>query len=141
MRGHTLIADDRVDIVQTEIGAVFGLAPEMTERLMEIRGLGLIDVVDLFGVRAYRKKKKIMLIVELIKWDQNQFYNRIGLENETQRLFDTDIPKVTIPVQPGRNIASLIEVAAMNWRLKSFGRDVASEFVEKLNKKVKGEEE
>lgn len=141
MRGHTLIADDRVDIVQADIGEVFGLAPEMTKRLMEVRGLGLIDVVDLFGVRAYRKKKKIMLIVELVKWDQTQFYNRLGLEEETQRLFDTDIPKITIPVQPGRNIASLIEVAAMNWRLKSFGRNVAEEFIEKLNKKVKGEEE
>ncbi|MFA6628066.1 MAG: HPr(Ser) kinase/phosphatase [Bacilli bacterium] len=139
MRGHTLVSDDRVEVVQTEVGSVFGLSPEMTERLMEVRGLGLIDVVDLFGVRAYRKKKKIMLIVELVKWDQSHNYNRLGLEEETEKIFDTDIPKVTIPVQPGRNIASLIEVAAMNWRLKSFGRDVAKEFVEKLNKMVKGE--
>ncbi|MDD4212632.1 MAG: HPr(Ser) kinase/phosphatase [Bacilli bacterium] len=139
MRGHTLVSDDRVEVAQTEIGSVFGSAPEMTERLMEVRGLGLIDVVDLFGVRAYRKKKKIMMIVELVKWDQSHNYNRLGLEEETEKIFDTDIPKVTIPVQPGRNIASLIEVAAMNWRLKSFGRDVAKEFVEKLNKAVKGE--
>jgi HPr kinase/phosphorylase len=139
MRGHTLVSDDRVEVVQTEVGSVFGSAPELTEQLMEVRGLGLIDVVDLFGVRAYRKKKKIMLIVELVKWDQSHNYNRLGLEEETETIFDTQIPKVTIPVQPGRNIASLIEVAAMNWRLKSFGRDAAKEFIDKLNKTVKGE--
>lgn len=138
-RGHTLVSDDRVEIFQKEVGAVFGSTPKMTERLMEVRGLGLIDVVDLFGVKAFRKKKKVMLIVELVKWDQSNSYNRLGLDEETELLFDTLIPKVTIPVQPGRNIATLIEVAAMNWRLKSFGRNVAKEFVEKLNKIVKGD--
>lgn len=138
-RGHTLVSDDRVDIFQKEVGAVFGQTPKMTERLMEVRGLGLIDVVDLFGVNAFRKKKKVMLIVELVKWDQAHSYNRLGLEEETEKLFDTVIPKVVIPVQPGRNIANLVEVAAMNWRLKSFGRNVAKEFVEKLNRAVKGE--
>ena len=138
-RGHTLVSDDRVEIFQREVGAVFGQTPKMTERLMEVRGLGLIDVVELFGVKAFRKKKKVMLIVELVKWDQTHSYNRLGLEEETEKLFDTTIPKVTIPVQPGRNIATLIEVAAMNWRLKSFGRNVAKEFVEKLNKAVKGD--
>lgn len=138
-RGHTLVSDDRVEVFQKEIGVVYGQTPKMTERLMEVRGLGLIDVVDLFGVKAFRKKKRIMLIVELIKWDQANNYNRLGLEEETEKLFDTLIPKVTIPVQPGRNTATLIEVAAMNWRLKSFGRNVAKEFVDKLNKIVKGE--
>jgi len=138
-RGHTLVSDDRVEVFQREVGDVFGMAPKMTERLMEVRGLGLIDVVDLFGVKAFRKKKKIMLIVELVQWDQSYSYNRLGLEEETEKMFDTCIPKVTVPVQPGRNIATLIEVAAMNWRLKSFGRNVAKEFVEKLNKAVKGE--
>jgi HPr kinase/phosphorylase len=138
-RGHTLVSDDRVEVFQKEVGAVFGSTPKMTERLMEVRGLGLIDVVDLFGVKAFRKKKKVMLIVELVKWDQSNSYNRLGLDEETELIFDTVIPKVTIPVQPGRNIATLIEVAAMNWRLKSFGRNVAKEFVEKLNKIVKGE--
>ena len=138
-RGHTLVSDDRVEVFQKEVGVVFGQTPKMTERLMEVRGLGLIDVVDLFGVKAFRKKKRIMLIVELVKWDQSNNYNRLGLEEETEKIFDTVIPKVTIPVQPGRNTATLIEVAAMNWRLKSFGRNVAKEFVDKLNKIVKGE--
>lgn len=139
-RGHTLVSDDRVECFQKEVGVVFGQTPKMTERLMEVRGLGLIDVVDLFGVKAFRRKKRIMLIVELVKWDQANNYNRLGLEEEYEKIFDTVIPKVTIPVQPGRNIATLIEVAAMNWRLKSFGRNVALEFVEKLNKIVKGEQ-
>lgn len=138
-RGHTLVSDDRVDVYQLEIGTVFGQTPKMTERLMEVRGIGLIDVVDLFGVNAFRKKKKVMLIVELVKWEQSEMYNRLGLEEETEKIFDTLIPKVTIPVQPGRNIATLIEVAAMNWRLKSFGRNVAQEFVDKLNRAVRGE--
>ncbi len=137
-RGHTLVSDDRVEVYQLEVGTVFGKTPKMTERLMEVRGLGLIDVVDLFGVNAFRKKKKVMLIVELVKWDQNNTYNRLGIDEETEKVFDTFIPKVTIPVQPGRNIATLIEVAAMNWRLKSFGRNVAKEFVDKLNRVVKG---
>lgn len=137
-RGHTLVSDDRVEVYQLEVGTVFGKTPKMTERLMEVRGLGLIDVVDLFGVTAFRKKKKVMLIVELVKWDQNNTYNRLGIDEETEKVFDTLIPKVTIPVQPGRNIATLIEVAAMNWRLKSFGRNVAKEFVDKLNRIVKG---
>ncbi|MFA5543172.1 MAG: HPr(Ser) kinase/phosphatase [Bacilli bacterium] len=137
-RGHTLVSDDRVEVYQLEVGTVFGKTPKMTERLMEVRGLGLIDVVDLFGVTAFRKKKKVMLIVELVKWDQSNPYNRLGIDEETEKVFDTLIPKVTIPVQPGRNIATLIEVAAMNWRLKSFGRNVAKEFVDKLNRVVKG---
>lgn len=138
-RGHTLVSDDRVEVFQKEVGMVLGQTPKMTERLMEVRGLGLIDVVDLFGVKAFRKKKRIMLIVELVKWDQANNYNRLGLEEETENIFESQIPKVTIPVQPGRNTATLIEVAAMNWRLKSFGRNVAKEFVDKLNKVVKGD--
>lgn len=139
-RGHTLVSDDRVDVIQTQVGEIFGSAPELTERLMEVRGLGLIDVVELFGVGAYRKKKKIMLIVDLVKWDPTHNYNRLGMEQESETIFDTPIPKVTIPVQPGRNLATLIEVAAMNWRLKSFGRDVVQDFVDKLNSIVKGEQ-
>lgn len=138
-RGHTLVSDDRVDVFQPEVGLVIGEAPQLTERLMEVRGLGLFDVVDLFGVKAFRQKKKIMLIVELVKWDMTHSYNRLGLDDVTQMIFDTPIPKITIPVQAGRNLALLIEVAAMNWRMKSYGRDAAAEFVEKLNKMVKGE--
>lgn len=131
-RGHVLIADDRVEVSQQE-GIIYGEAPVLTEKLMEIRGLGIIDVVDLFGAKAFRKKKRIMLVVNLIKWDKTAHYDRLGLEEELEYIFDTPIPKVTIPVQPGRNLSTLIEVAAMNWRLKSIGRNAAVEFVQKLD--------
>lgn len=134
-RGHVLVADDRVEVIQQE-GNIYGSSPVLTEKLMEIRGLGIIDVVDLFGAKAFRKKKRIMLVVNLIKWDKSEHYDRIGLEEEMELIFDTRIPKVTIPVQPGRNLATLIEVAAMNWRLKSFGRNAAVEFVNKLDRIV-----
>ena len=78
-----------------------------------------------------------MLVVDLIKWDKTEHYDRLGLDEEFEYIFNTPIPKVTIPVQPGRNLATLVEVAAMNWRLKSFGRNSAKEFVDKLNKIVK----
>ncbi|HEY8445417.1 MAG TPA: HPr(Ser) kinase/phosphatase [Bacilli bacterium] len=140
-RGHTLVSDDRVIVSQKEVGTVIASAPKLTERLMEVRGLGIIDVVDLFGVRAYRKKKRVMLIVRLVDWDKSNSYSRLGVEEETEKIFDTELPRVTIPVQPGRNIATLIEVAAMNWRLKSFGRNVAKEFVDKLDRIVKGDKQ
>jgi HPr kinase/phosphorylase len=136
-RGHVLVADDRVEVSQQDGGYVYGEAPVLTERLMEIRGLGIIDVVDLFGAKAFRRKKRIMLVVNLVKWDKTDQYDRIGLQEEYEYIFDMPISKVTVPVQPGRNLATLVEIAAMNWRLKSFGRNAASEFVDKLNKIVK----
>ena len=135
-RGHTLISDDSVEIVRKEDGEILAVSPKLTERLMEIRGLGLIDVVDLFGVKAFRNKKRVMLVVELVKYEEGMKIDRLGLEQEYDKLFDIEIPKVSIYVMPGRNLATLIEVAAMNWKLKSFGRDVAKEFVEKLDSLV-----
>lgn len=138
-RGHTLISDDRVIVSQKEVGIIIASSPSLTKRLMEVRGLGIVDVVDLFGVKAFRRKNKIQLVVELIEWNQEHSYSRLGIEEEKHKIFDTIIPKVTIPVQPGRNISTLIEVATMNWSLKSFGRNVALEFAEKLEKIVKGD--
>lgn len=140
-RGHALISDDSVELVRKEDNEVLACAPELTERLMEIRGLGIIDVVDLFGVKAFRKKKKVMLIVELKKYDENMPIDRLGILEHTEKLFDIELPKVEIYVMPGRNLATLIEVAAMNWKLKSFGRNAAKDFVSKLDSLVKKEEE
>ncbi len=138
-RGHALVSDDLVDLVRKDEFEVIASSPKMTEKLMEIRGLGIVDVVDLFGVKAFRNKKRVMLIVDLVKWDEHVNLDRLGLEQEMDSYFDVQIPKVTIHVQPGRNLATLIEVAAMNWRVKSFGRNAALEFVNKLNSIVKGE--
>ncbi len=136
-RGHALVSDDLVDLVRKDEFEVIASSPKLTEKLMEIRGLGIVDVVDLFGVKAFRNKKRVMLIVDLVKWDEHVTLDRLGLEQEMDTYFDVKIPKVTIHVQPGRNLATLIEVAAMNWRLKSFGRNASLEFVNKLNNIVR----
>lgn len=136
-RGHTLIADDRVDVIQKEIGVLFGKAPKLIQRLMEVRGIGIVDVVHLFGVGAFRPKKRINLIVNLVKWDESFNYNRLNLEEETEQIFDTFIPKVTIPVQPGRNLATLIEIATMNYRAKHLGYNAGVEFANKIDNLVK----
>lgn len=135
-RGHALISDDSVELIRKEDGEILASSIPLTEKLMEIRGLGIIDVVDLFGVKAFRNKKRVMLIVELVKYEEGMIIDRLGLEQEKATLFDIEIPKVKIYVMPGRNLATLIEVAAMNWKLKSFGRNAAKDFVEKLDSKL-----
>ncbi len=137
-RGHALIADDSVEVIQKGKGAVLATAPKLIRRLMEVRGLGLIDVVDLFGVGAYRKRATISICCKLERWDQETSFNRLGAEMEYYRIFDTDIPQVSIAVLPGRNIATMIEIACQNWRLKSFGRDAAKQFMEKQKRIVEG---
>lgn len=136
-RGHQLIADDRVDIYEKEPGLVVGRAPELLQKFIEVRGIGIINVVEMFGARAYRHKKRITLMIELEDWNNEKIYNRIGLSDETTRLFNTDVTKITIPVRPGRSIASLIEVAAMNHRLKVMGYNAAEDFTNKLNNYIK----
>lgn len=136
-RGHILVADDRVDVVQQEIGILYGQAPELIQGLMEVRGIGIIDVRKLFGVVAFREKKRLMLIVNLVKWDQSFDYNRLVIEDEYEQIFDTMIPKVTIPVQPGRNLATLIEVACLNYLSKKAGHNAALEFAQKIDELVK----
>ena len=137
--GHTLISDDRVDIAEPSVGILVASCPNMIERLMEVRGLGLIDVVDLFGVRAFRKKKTLSLIVELKSAEEERSAVRVGTEEEYETIFETKVPKVSIYVKPGRNIASIVEVAAYNWRLKTFGKNTALEFSERLESMVRKE--
>ena len=132
-RGHQLIADDRVDIFQKEVGMLVGRAPEILKKFIEIRGIGIINVVEMFGASAYRSKKRITLVIELEDWSSDKQYNRIGLAEETVRIFDTDVAKIIIPVKTGRSIASLIEVAAMNHRLKIMGYNAAEDFTNQLD--------
>ena len=136
-RGHQLVADDRVDIYQRELGIIVGEAPDLLKEYLEIRGIGIVNVVKLFGAKAYKETKKIMLVVDLEKWDPKKDYDRLGISDETIQLFDTEIHLVKIPVSPGRNIASLVEVAAMNSRLKFLGTDSAKEFVEIIDTHIK----
>ena len=103
---------------------------------MEIRGIGVVDVVTMFGAGAYRERKSINLVVELESWDDKKIYDRLGVEEEKVKYFDTEITKVTIPVSPGRTVALLIESAAMNEKLKALGHFAAKDFVDKVDKKA-----
>ncbi|MCL1950202.1 MAG: HPr(Ser) kinase/phosphatase [Turicibacter sp.] len=136
-RGHQLIADDRVDVYEKEPGMIVGRAPELLKKFIEVRGIGIINVVEMFGARAFRHKKRVTLIIELEDWTPGKEYNRIGLADDHERLFSTDITKIIIPVRPGRSIASLIEVAAMNHRLKTMGYNAAESFTNQLNDFIK----
>lgn len=139
-RGHALISDDSVELIRQEDGEILASSPKLTERLMEIRGIGIIDVVDLFGLKAFRSKKQVRMIVELVRYEEGMKIDRLGLEEETETIFDIAIPRVKIYVMPGRNLATLVEVAAMNWRSKRFGRNAAKEFVEKLDRALNKKE-
>ncbi|WP_028548963.1 HPr(Ser) kinase/phosphatase [Paenibacillus sp. UNC451MF] len=135
-RGHRLIADDAVEIRQTADHILNGNAPELIRHLLEIRGVGIINVMTLFGAGAVRNVKKISVVVKLETWQQEKQYDRLGLDEETTRIIDTDIPLVTIPVRPGRNLAVIIEVAAMNFRLKRMGYNAALQFTNKLTESL-----
>ncbi|UJE02662.1 HPr(Ser) kinase/phosphatase [Bacillus subtilis] len=131
-RGHRLVADDCVEIRQEDQDTLVGNAPELIEHLLEIRGLGIINVMTLFGAGAVRSNKRITIVMNLGLWEQGKQYDRLGLEEETMKIIDTEITKLTIPVRPGRNLAVIIEVAAMNFRLKRMGLNAAEQFTNKL---------
>ncbi|WP_027409907.1 HPr(Ser) kinase/phosphatase [Anoxybacteroides tepidamans] len=131
-RGHRLVADDCVEIRQEDEGVLVGSAPELIEHLLEIRGLGIINMMTLFGAGAVRTHKRISLVVDLELWDPNKQYDRLGLEEEKVKIIDTEVTRLTIPVRPGRNLAVIIEVAAMNFRLKRMGVNAAEEFSARL---------
>ncbi|GIQ71527.1 HPr kinase/phosphorylase [Xylanibacillus composti] len=135
-RGHRLIADDAVEIRQTTDNVLYGNAPELIRHLLEIRGVGIINVMTLFGAGAVRNEKKITLVCKLETWQQDKQYDRLGLDEETTRIIETDLPLVTIPVRPGRNLAVIIEVAAMNFRLKRMGYNAAQQFTNRLTETI-----
>ncbi|WP_281890801.1 HPr(Ser) kinase/phosphatase [Paenibacillus sp. YYML68] len=135
-RGHRLVADDAVEIRQTADHTLIGNAPELIRYLLEIRGIGIINVMTLFGAGAVRTSKKISVVCKLENWQQDKQYDRLGLDEETTRIIDTDVPLVTIPVRPGRNLAVIIEVAAMNYRLKRMGYNAALQFTNKLTESL-----
>jgi HPr kinase/phosphorylase len=132
-KGHRLVADDSVEIRQEGENMLVGSPPPLLEHLLEIRGIGIIDIMTLFGASAIRPYKRITLIVELEIWDPDKFYDRLGLDEEKMKIIDTDVTKLTIPVQPGRNVSVIIEVAAMNYRLKKMGVNAAEEFARRLD--------
>lgn len=135
-RGHRLVADDSVEIRQEDYDTLIGNSPPLIEHLLEIRGLGIINVMTLFGAGAVRNYKKISIIMNLELWDPKKQYDRLGLDDVTMKIMDVGLPKLTIPVRPGRNLAVIIEVAAMNFRLKRMGVNTAEEFSERLSNMI-----
>ncbi|WP_412988630.1 HPr(Ser) kinase/phosphatase [Pediococcus siamensis] len=136
-RGHRLIADDRVDVYQQDEQTLVGEAPKILRHLLEIRGVGIIDVMNLFGAGAVRTETDINLIVHLENWDDNKQFDRLGNGQQTRKFFDVEIPRIVIPVRTGRNLAVIIESAAMNFRAKNMGYDATKVFDDNLNELIK----
>ncbi|UQS85078.1 HPr(Ser) kinase/phosphatase [Apilactobacillus apisilvae] len=136
-RGHRLIADDRVEVYQQDEQTLVGQAPRILRHLLEIRGIGIIDVMNLFGAGAVRSKTKVDLIVHLENWSDDKTYDRLGNGDETRRIFDVDVQKINIPVKTGRNLAIIVEAAAMNFRAKTMGYDATKVFDDNLNSLIK----
>lgn len=134
-RGHRLIADDAVEIKRVSEISLVGTAPEIIRHYVEIRGIGVVDVRRIFGMGAVKMTEKIELVIQLEVWDNKKEYDRIGLETQTKNILGVEVPMLTIPVKPGRNLAIVIEIAAMNNRQKAMGYNAAKELDEKLVKK------
>ncbi|KIL45299.1 HPr(Ser) kinase/phosphatase [Jeotgalibacillus soli] len=139
-RGHRLVTDDSVEIRQEDVNNLIGSSPELIEHLLEIRGLGIINVMTLFGAGAVRSNKKISLVIDLEVWDQNKDYDLLGLDESKIKIMDSEVTKITLPVQPGRNLAVIIEVAAMDFRLKKMGINSAEQFANRLAKAIMDEQ-
>lgn len=127
-RGHRLVADDVVVASRKTQGILVGTAPEVLRDHMEIRGLGILDVRNMFGIRAVRMQKRIEVVVKLVEWDDSQDYERTGLEDQLASVLDVEVPLVTVPIYPGKNITVIAEAIALNHLLKLHGHHMAQEF-------------
>jgi len=136
-RGHRLVADDRVEMYMMDDRKIVGEPPEILSHLLEIRGIGIIDVVNLFGVGSIRLNKVVNLVVNLELWDKERTYDRLGSGDEKERILDVDVPKISIPVKTGRNLAVIIESAAMNTRAKNMGYNATETFERNLENLIK----
>lgn len=136
LRGHRLVADDVVKVRLKLPAVLFGEGMDLLHYHMEVRGLGIINIKHLFGVAAIRERKKIDLAIELVSWNEGEQYDRLGLEQEFYSALGMEIPLLKIPVRPGRNITSIVEVAARNQLLKEMGYNSAVEFQDRLEKRM-----
>lgn len=131
-RGHRLIADDAVEIRRVSAKTLVGQAPEIIRHYVELRGIGIVDVRRLFGMGAVKNTERIDLVIKLEPWVQGKMYDRLGLDEEKIDILGITVPSITIPVRPGRNLAIILETAAMNYRQKKMGYNTAEEFNKKL---------
>ncbi len=135
-RGHRLIADDRVQLYMMDESRIIGEAPYILRNMIEIRGLGVIDIMNMFGVGSVRENQELELVINLKHWEKGDSYDRLGNEVENMRFFNVDIPMISIPVKVGRNLATIIEVAAMNMRAKDMGYDATAKFEQRLTELI-----
>jgi len=133
-RGHRLIADDAVEIKHISAHQLVGSAPELIRHYMELRGIGVVDIRRLYGVSAVKNEANIDLIIHLEQWQDDKVYDRLGLEELYTTILDVQVPSITIPVKPGRNLAVILEVAAMNNRHKKMGYNAAKAFAEQIDR-------
>ena len=137
MRGHRLVADDAVELRRVS-DQLIGTAPEMIRHLIELRGIGVIDVRQLLGMRAIKMEAALDLVIHFEPWDQSKFYDRLGIETHYTEYLGIQVPILTIPVRPGRNLASIVEVATMNDRYRKFGRNAAQELADRVDRQADG---
>lgn len=135
-RGHRLVADDVVRVKGITKNTIVGFTDSMLEYNMELRGIGIINIRDIYGIRSTRKKINIDILIYLEEWKKNFTYDRLGIDEVYAEILNVKIPKVIIPIRPGRNVPILIETVAMNYRLKSMGYDSAKNFLEKVHNKM-----
>ena len=133
-RGHRLIADDAVEIKKVGNNALIGTAPELIRNYIELRGIGIINVAKLFGIGAIKLDNQINLVVKIVPWNTQEVYDRLGLEDQFTDILGVKVPMNTIPITPGRNLAVILEVAAMNNRQRRMGYNPALEFTEQINR-------
>ena len=136
LKGHRLVADDVVKVRLKLPAVLFGEGIDLLHYHMEIRGLGIINIKHLFGVAAIRERKKIDLAVELVEWEEGREYDRLGLEEQTYSLLGVEVPLLSLPIRPGRNMTAIVEVAARNQLLKEMGYHSAVEFQDRLEKRM-----
>ena len=132
-RGHRLIADDAVEIRKISENALVGAAPVLIRNYVELRGIGIINVAKLFGMGAVKAENEINLVANIVPWDQKKDYDRLGLKDQYTQILDVEVPMVTIPITPGRNLAVILEVAAMNNRQRKMGYNSALEFTQQMD--------
>jgi HPr kinase/phosphorylase len=135
LRGHRLVADDVIQ-VKRRAGYLEGFSPQITKHHMEVRGLGIINAADLFGAASVRDRKRVELVVEMTEWMTNEVYDRLGVDDQHETILEVGVAKVKLPIRPGRNVASIVEVAARNQLLKLRGHNAAVKFKEALEKRL-----
>jgi len=139
-RGHRLVADDIIHVVRKSRGVIIGTANDMTRSLLEIRGVGIVDVQKMFGIRATRVQKRIEIEVQLVDWDSNRPIDRTGLEEKISTILDVEIPRVEVPIYPGKYIAVIVESIALNHLLKTLGYNAAQALAERQSEYIKQKE-